>query len=111
MNIVTRRTSKATIVDLTGPLRLGQPTQTFRNTLEGLKAEGVKNLVVNLGCVSDVDSSGIGVLIRAHTMMLQLGGKCKFFAPSKRVTQVLRMVRLETVLELFEDEATALLGL
>jgi hypothetical protein len=36
-----------------------------------------------------------------------------FFAPStpsKRVVHVLKMVRLETVLELFEDEATALLG-
>ncbi len=111
MHITTRRTSKATIIDLTGSLRLGESSQTFRNTLEGLKAEGVKNLVVNLSSVSDVDSSGIGVLVRAHTMMTQRGGKCKFFAPSKRVMQVLRMVRLETVLELFEDEATALMGL
>ena len=111
MDIATRRTSKAAIVDLTGPLRLGDSSQAFRNTLEGLKTEGVKNLVVNLCGVPDVDSSGIGVLVRAHTMMRQLGGKCKFFGPSKRVMQVLKMVRLETVLELFEDETTALLGL
>jgi anti-sigma B factor antagonist len=110
MDIATRQTSKATIVDLTGPLRLGESSQAFRNTLECLKAEGVKNLVVNLSCVSDVDSSGIGALVRAHTMMRQLTGQCKFFAPSKRVMQVLKVVRLETVLELFEDEATALLG-
>jgi anti-sigma B factor antagonist len=111
VNIAMRQTPGATILEVTGSLRLGDSLQAFRAALEDLKAQGVKNLVINLGRVPDMDSSGIGALVRAHTTMRQLGGRCNYFAPSKRVMQVLKMVRLDTVLELFEDEATALAGL
>jgi anti-anti-sigma regulatory factor len=41
-------------------------------------------------------------------MLKRAGGKCTFFAPSKRVMMLLKMVRLDSILDLSEDEATAL---
>jgi anti-anti-sigma regulatory factor len=40
--------------------------------------------------------------------MKRVGGKCTFFAANKRVQMLLKMVRLDGVLDLAEDEATAL---
>jgi len=69
---------------------------------------GSNHLAVNLAGVTDLDSSGIGALVRAFTTLKRAGGKCTFFSPNKRVLMLLKMVRLDGVLDIVEDEATAL---
>ncbi len=110
MNIGVRKAGNATILDLNGPLRLGDAEQTFRDQVQRLVDEGMRNVAINLGGVPAMDSSGIGALVRAYSSIKRAGGKCRFFAASKFVHQTLKMVRLDTVLELFEDEASALTG-
>ncbi len=110
VTINERKVGNATILDLKGPLKLGGPVDTLRSRLQALIGAGSKNLVVNLSEVPDVDSSGIGALMLVYTTTKQAGGKCKFFAAPQRVAQVLKMVRLDRVLELVEDEASALTG-
>lgn len=110
MTINVRKAGKATILDLSGPLKMGDAEQAFREQVEQLMGTGAKHLAVNLAGVPEMDSSGIGALVRAFSAVKQAGGKCKFFAAPKRVKQTLRMVRLDTVLDLAEDEASALAG-
>jgi anti-sigma B factor antagonist len=61
-----------------------------------------------MGAVSLVDSSGLGALIRVYTSVKNVGGHCKLFSSPKPVLQLMRMTRLDSVLELFEDETSAL---
>ena len=110
MDIKVRKAGKATILDLTGPLKMGEAVEAFREQVEELMGGGTKNIAINLAGVPEMDSSGIGALVRAFSALKQGGGKCKFFAPPKRVKQTLKMVRLDTVLDLAEDEHTALAG-
>lgn len=108
MNISIRKAGPATILDLDGPLKLGEAEEAFRNQMQQLMDSGSTHVAVNLAAVSELDSSGIGALVRAFTALKRAGGKCTFFAANKRVLMLLKMVRLDSILDLAEDEATAL---
>ncbi len=108
MNIRVRTAGLATILDLDGTLKLGKDEEAFRSQVQQTVDGGCTHLAINLAGVSDIDSSGIGSLVKAFTMLKRGGGKCTFFSPNKRVTMLLKMVRLDNVLDICEDEATAL---
>ena len=108
MNIDIRKAGPATILDLVGPLKLGEAEESLRNEIQRLLDSGTTHVAVNLSGVTALDSSGIGALVRSFTTLKRAGGKCTFFAPSKQVLMLLKMVRLDTILDLAEDEATAL---
>jgi anti-sigma B factor antagonist len=103
-----RKAGNATILDLEGALKLGEAEEAFRQKVQELMDAGSTHIAVNLAGVPEMDSSGIGALVRAFTMLKKAGGKCTFFAPNKRVQMILKMVRLDTILDIAEDEATAL---
>lgn len=111
VNISIRKAGQATILDLDGPLKLGEAEEAFRNQIQQLADSGATLVAVNLSGVTELDSSGIGALVRSFTTLKRIGGKCLFFAPNKRVLMVLKMVRLDTILYIAEDEATALTGI
>lgn len=94
-----------------GPGRLtalGESEDTIREPLQQLINGGSNRVAFNLINVTDLDSSGIGVLMRSFISVSRAGGKSTFFSANHRVRMVLKMVRLDTVLDLVPDEATAL---
>ena len=108
MTISIRKAGSTTILDVNGPLKLGESEQEFRQQVEELVNGGVQRIAINLAGVPEMDSSGIGSIVRAFTHVKKAGGRCTFFAPTKRVLQLIKMVRLDSVLEIVEDEAAAL---
>ena len=108
MNIRVRKAGPVTILDLEGPLKLGKDEESFRSQVQQLMDGGSLNVAINLAGVSDLDSSGIGSLVRVYTTVKKAGGKCTYFSAGKRVLMLLKMVRLDTVLDIAEDEASAL---
>ncbi len=108
MQINIRRAGSTTILDLDGPLLLGSPQQDLRRVVEELVDDGARRLAINLAGVSFMDSSGIGELVRVFTKLRKDGGRSILFAPNKQVRMLLKMVRLDTVLEIADDEAAAL---
>jgi anti-anti-sigma factor len=108
LKINIRQAGRITILDLDGPLRFGPAEDIFRNQAQQLVQAGSTFLAVNLARVSDLDSSGVGALVRVFTSVRRAGGKCVFFSPSERVLMVLRMVRMDAILDISEDEAAAL---
>lgn len=108
LKIHIRQVGRVAIIDLEGPLRLGAAEEAFREQARQLLAAGTLFIAVNLARISDVDSSGIGLFVRTMTQCKRAGGTCVFFAANERVLPVLKMVRLEKILDLAEDEASAL---
>ena len=109
MNIGIRKAGHATILDLEGPFKLGEAEEAFRKQIQQLMDAGSTHIAVNLAGVTELDSSGIGALVRAFTTLKRAGGKATYFAANKRVMMLLKMVRLDSILDLAEDEATALI--
>jgi anti-sigma B factor antagonist len=108
MEIKVRRAGNGAIIDLDGALKMGAPERDLRDHVNEVLESGAKNLGINLAGVTEMDSSGIGALVRIYTSVTRGGGKCKFFSAPKRIQQTLKMVRLDSVLDMVEDEAAAL---
>jgi len=109
-----RQAGAATVVDLTGRIGFQQPTESgsgsgavLHKLVRDLVDHGHKRIVLNLRDVTAVDSSGIGDLFGCYTTVRNHGGVLKLTEPSERVRNVVRLTKLDTVVELIEDEATA----
>ena len=69
---------------------------------------GGKAIVLNLGEVQYIDSSGIGELVRAHTTIRNQGGQLKLTNLNQRVHDLLQITRLSAVFDIQKDERTAI---
>lgn len=108
MKINERQIADVTILDISGRLVLGEDTALLRNTIRDLISRGKKNILLNLGEVPYIDSSGIGELMGAFTTVAREGGEVKLLHLTKKVQQVLQVVKLLTVFDVFDDKAAAL---
>ncbi len=103
----TRQVGDVTVMDLAGRITLGEGSSTMRDSLKELIAKGEKKILLNLGEVSYIDSSGIGELVSGFTTVTNQGGQLKLLGLNKRVKDLLQVTKLYTVFEVFEDEAEA----
>lgn len=104
----TRHIADLAIVDLNGRIILGQETSLLRKTIRDLIDCGKTNIILNLCEVPCIDSSGIGELVSAFVAVQRAGGSLKLFGLTRRVREVLQIVKLLTVLDIFESEEAAL---
>ena len=68
-----RAVGDVTIVDLNGRIVLGEETGTFRDAVRQLLDEGKKMILLNLGDVSFIDSSGLGQFVSSHVTATNRG--------------------------------------
>ena len=108
MTINIRTVEQVTILDLSGPFKAGEAAQAFRNSVGEVLSTGVTRLAINLAGVPFLDSYGIGSVVRAFLTLKERGGEFRLFGASKQVAETLKMVRLDKVLRVAEDETTAL---
>ncbi len=107
MEINVRRRSDVQVIQLRGQLRMGDAVDAFRTAIDEAVATGGTKLVVSLAEVPSIDSSGIGLLVKALASTKQRGGTLKLVSPSKFVVQVLRLVGVLNLFEVFDDENAA----
>ncbi|MCU1236802.1 MAG: anti-sigma-factor antagonist [Candidatus Solibacter sp.] len=107
VKLTTRQNGDVIIVDTSGKLTLGEGTSSLRTTIRELVAGGSRRIVLNLADVTYIDSSGLGELIGAHTSVITAEGEMKLLNLAKRVHDLLKLTKLYTVFEVFEDEAAA----
>ena len=77
MKISTRQVDGVAIVDCSGRITLGEGSVILRDTVRDLLSKGNKKIVLNLGDVNYIDSSGIGELVSAFTTTKNQGGEVK----------------------------------
>jgi len=107
VKLTIRQVGDVTVMDANGRITLGEGSSTFRDTIKDLTARGNKKLLLNLGDVSYIDSSGIGEMVSGFTSVTNQGGQLKLLNLNKRVKDLLQITKLYTVFEVFEDEAAA----
>jgi len=107
VKLTSRQVGDVTVLDASGRITLGEGASAFRDKLRELASNGHKKILLNLGDVSYIDSSGIGELVSGFTTVTNLGGQLKLVGLSKRVKDLLQITKLYTVFEVFDDEAEA----
>ncbi len=108
MKSTTRQIDAVTILDLSGRITLGEGSVVLRDTIRDLLAKGQKNILLNLGEVSYIDSSGIGELVSAFTTVRNQGGDLKLLNLTKKVHDLLQITKLYTVFDIQDDEVQAI---
>jgi anti-sigma B factor antagonist len=108
MKASTRQVDGVTIVDLSGRVQEGEDISVLRDTVEGLLGKGHKKILLNLGDVKHIDSSGINALLRAFTSVRNQGGELKLLHLTKKVHDLLQTTKLYTVFDVRDDEAAAI---
>lgn len=107
VKLSNRQVGDVTVIDAVGRITLGEGASTFRETIRDLATGGHKKILLNLGDVSYIDSSGIGELVSGFTTVTNQGGQLKLLGLSKRIQDLLQVTKLYTVFEVFDDEAEA----
>ncbi len=107
VKLTSRQVGDVTVLDAAGRITLGEGASTFRGAIRDLVAKGNKKILLNLGEVSYIDSSGIGELVSGFTTVQNAGGQLKLVGLSKRVKDLLQITKLYTVFEAFDDETEA----
>ena len=107
VKISTRQVDGVTILDLSGRITLGEGSVQLRDAVRDLLAKGQKHILLNLGDVNYIDSSGIGELVSAFTAVRREGGELKLLNLTKKVHDLLQITKLYTVFDIKDDEATA----
>jgi len=103
----TRQVGDVSVIDVSGRITLGEGSSTLRDALRGLVTQGQKKILLNLGEVSYIDSSGIGELVSGFTSVTNSGGELKLLNLTKRVKDLLQITKLYTVFDVHESEASA----
>ncbi|MGA2771388.1 MAG: STAS domain-containing protein [Bryobacteraceae bacterium] len=104
----TRQIGDVSVVDVAGRITLGEGSSALRDTLREMVNKGQKKILLNLGEVSYIDSSGIGELVSAFTTVTNGGGQLKLLNLTKRVKDLLQITKLYTVFDVHDSEVTAI---
>jgi len=108
LKLSTRQVDGITVLDLSGRITLGEGSVQLRDAVRDLLSKGSKLILLNLGDVNYIDSSGIGELVSAYTTVRNQGGELKLLNLTKKVHDLLQITKLYTVFDVKDDEASAI---
>jgi anti-sigma B factor antagonist len=108
LNIEQRQDGEVTILDLHGDITIGHGGRALDRAISGLVEEGKDKILLNLADVVFVDSCGLGNMISGYNRVKGSGGEIKVLNLSGRVLDLMRITKLITVFDIFDEEADAL---
>jgi len=115
MNYSVRQEGDVTVLDLSGRISLGEALAfgpgsalLLHDLVRDLVSKGSEKILLNLRHVTYIDSSGLGGLVASMTTVQNQGGQMRVCNAIERVGDLMRMTHLDSVLNLYQEEATAL---
>ncbi len=107
MKFNKRQNGDVTILDLSGRITIGSGEEALRNAMQEILNSGAQKVVIHMGGVTMIDSSGIGELVSAYTTATNRGAKLKLANLPAKVSDILTITQLITVFDVFDTEAEA----
>ncbi|MCP3905023.1 MAG: STAS domain-containing protein [Planctomycetes bacterium] len=80
-----------------------QTADAFVGDVGRLIDAGLTRLIIDCTKLTHITSYGLGVLVRLHGKMKQRGGHVKICAVRGVVPQAMRIMRLDTLIEMYPD--------
>ena len=99
LSVASRESNGVTVLDLKGRITLGEGSVQVRDAIRGLVGKGKKSILLNLGDVSYIDSSGLGELVGAYTSAKNQGAALKLLKLTQKVHDLLQLTKLYTVFD------------
>ena len=108
MKMEMRTVGDVRVLDCSGKITLGEGTMSIRNTVRDMVQAGAKKIILNLGDVNYIDSSGVGELVSTYTTVVNNGGQIKLLNLTKKVRDMLAITKLLTVFDVSDNEKATL---
>lgn len=108
MKLTKRMENDVVVLTLSGKLMGGPDAEEVRDVIRQSLDAGQKRFLIDLGDVSWVNSTGLGILIASHVTITQAGGAIKLSRVSKRINQIFMVTKLHTVFDTYETTEEAL---
>jgi anti-sigma B factor antagonist len=99
--------SGVAVITISGRLSLGGETEKLEAALTKLLAAERKVVVLDIGALDYVDSSGVGMLVSCLTRLKKAGGEMKVAGASPRIRRIFSMTGVEGMMSLYDDVAAA----
>jgi anti-sigma B factor antagonist len=106
--IASREVDGVTVLDLSGRITLGEGSVQLRDAIRDSIGKGQKRILLDLGDVNYIDSSGLGELVSDYTSAKNQGAIVKLLKLTKKVHDLLQLTKLYTVFDIYDDEASAI---
>ena len=106
--IASREVDGVTVLDLSGRITLGEGSVQLRDAIRDLIGKGERRILLDLGEVNYIDSSGLGEMVSAYTTAKNQGASVKLLKLTKKVHDLLQLTKLYTVFDIYDDEASAI---
>ena len=108
MKIEARHEKGVTIIEPKGKITIGVGDVALREAVAEALEAGARNILVELGGVTTIDSSGLGELVSAFTSVANRGGKLKLANLPPKVTDILQITQLFSVFDVYDNVDEAL---
>jgi anti-sigma B factor antagonist len=86
----------------------GEVETSLRERIDELMRNGERQILIDLKTLPNLDSTELGRLIRCHLAVRQAGGRVRLCNLSEKVRTLMKLTRLDTVLDLYDTEEEAL---
>ena len=108
LQVSIRESNDVTILDLRGRSTIDAGESDLLDShLEKLVRNGVRKLLLNLKELTQIDSSGLSVIVGTYVSLRRQGGDLRLLRPRGHVLEVFNVLRLLQSIPSFEDEAQA----
>jgi anti-sigma B factor antagonist len=105
--IELRRVDDVLVLQFAGPAELIRQSLELDELQRAFRQKDTK-VLIDLGSVIKIDSAGLGQLIYHYSHVVRNKGMLKLLNPNAEVETLLRLTRIDSVLEMYHDERQAL---
>jgi anti-sigma B factor antagonist len=96
-----------TVVSLEGNLMGGPESSSLNSKVNELVDNGKTQVVIDLGQVGFMNSSGLGILITSATVLKTAGGRLTLANASEKIQALLKITRLSPLFEVYPSTKAA----
>jgi anti-sigma B factor antagonist len=90
------------IIELSGKITIGSGDVKIRELVDRALADGQSKILLDLGAVTAIDSSGIGEMVACYTTVTKRGGQLKLIRLSPKINDILQVTQLITVFDVLD---------
>jgi len=105
---IIREVGDVTVIDMDGRITLGEGSALLRDLIAQSLSTGHRKILMNLGGINYIDSTGLGELVSGYRQVKDEGGELKLLNLNKKVTDLLQITKLYTVFDIHNEEAQAI---
>jgi anti-sigma B factor antagonist len=106
LNITHNSIDGVSVVHLSGAIFFDQDSTSLRVHVKDLLDKS-RQIVLDLGNVTRIDSSGLGTLVALYVSARKVGGDIKLANLGSHIKEALRITRLATVFDIFDKTEDA----